>query len=388
MTEKAKVYHWPEHFDVGVLKKPGLDTPNVVKKWTSVLAEDTGMKIHLAYSDDYSKATKYKWLRYGIVDIADGGTADFSEMLEGGRHFGNRDTGPFQVRAIWIHSKYDAGYMVRGDSYIKDIYDIKPGIKVVDMRSHLPPNSPLQRNLQGLLAWAGINNLENGVEWVKAASTEDKAQLIVDGKADIAYAVTTSPATYEAEKNPYGIRWIDLNPEKDPEGAKRFREKSPMIPDQFAPMFRGVQSCRGHWGLVGTDHLCSREDADTEFIYNLSKWLDENWTRYKDMHPWLEHTTRKNLMEKLDTTFIPCHDGLIKYLNELGLWTSAHQKRQEENLDTMTRYCKASQNAMWLADEKSIVVSPDNAEWVELWENHKREQGLPVFENLPSLRKG
>ena len=391
---KQDGYNWPEHFSIGVLPaswtarwptilsvpRVGLETPNVVKIWTSLLAEDTGMKVHISFAPD--KATKFKWVHYGIVDMADGGGAEFDQMLRGVRRYGNHDTGAFPLRIVWVLSKYDSGFIVRGDSHIKDIYDIKPGVKVVDMTSYLDS----QTNVEGLLAWAGIYDLENDVTWVRANSTEEKAKLVVDGKADIAWSVPSSPSIYEAEKNPHGLRWIDLNGEKDPEGAKRFHGKCPLI--GFGSMFRGVPSARGHWGMVGIDQFCCRADAGTELIYNLAKWLDENWTRYKDLHLWLEQTTLKNLMERLDNTFIPCHDGLIKYLKELGLWTDAHEERHKANVDLVTRYCVATQEAHWLADEKQIVVSHDNPEWVDLWENYKKEQALPVIEFLPSLGKG
>jgi TRAP-type uncharacterized transport system substrate-binding protein len=375
-------YNWPEYFNVGALIAPGLNTPEVDRNWTPVLAEDTGMKVHVTYVSANNKATKFKWMRYGIVDICDGGAYEFSQMLRGERYFADRDTGAFPVRVVWVFSKYDSGFIVRGDSHIKDIYDIKPGVRVVDMRSYLDS----QTNVEGLLRWAGIQDLEKDVTWVPAHSTEEKAQLVVDGKADIAFAVPTSPSIYEAEKNPHGIRWIDLNGQKDPEGAERFHEKCVLM--DFDLMFRGVQSCRTHWGMVGTDQFCCRAEADTELIYNLVKWFDENWARYKDSHFWLEQTTLKNLMKKLDTTFIPCHDGLVKYLKELGLWTDAHEERQKGNLDLISRYCVATQEAHRLADEKRIAVFADNPAWVDLWENYRDKQDLPAIKFLPSLGKG
>jgi hypothetical protein len=93
-------------------------------------------------------------------------------------------------------------------------------------------------------------------------------------------------------------------------------------------------------------------------------------------------------MEELDTTFIPCHDGLIKYLKELGLWTDAHEERQKQNVELMDKYIEATQQAHWMADEKGIIVSAENQEWVDLWENYKKELALPVFDILPSLGKG
>lgn len=370
-------YKWPEHFCVGVLPATGgLETPNVVNKWTRVLAEDTGMKVHLAYAPD--KATKFKWVHYRFADIADGGTSEYGQVLEGVWRYGDRDNGAFPVRIVWVFSKYDAGFIVRGDSPIKNIYDIKPGVRVVDMRSYLPS----QRNIDGLLAWSGIKDPEKEVKWVPAKNADEKVRLIVEGKADVAFALPTAPSTFEAEKNPKGLRWIELNPVKDPEGAKRLSEK---YITTFGPMFRGVKSAHGIWSTVGTDQFCCHVDVDTDLIYHLTKWLNEDWASYKDLHPWLEQMTLKNLMEKLEITCLPCHDGLIKYLRELGLWTDAHEKRNQENIDTVDRYCQASQKAMWLADEKDIVVASNNPQWVELWESYKEELELPRFDFRPSL---
>ena len=375
-----KGYKWPENFNFAVLKAPGLETLDEVKKWATLLAEDSGMKIHFARTPD--KPTKFSWLHYGLVDLADGGGAEFAAILEGIWPFGSRDTGAFPMRMVWPHTKCDSGFMVRSDSYIKGIYDIKPGVRVVDMRSFFTS----QTNLEGLLAWAGIKDLDKDVNWVPAHNTEEKAQLVVDGKADIAFAVPTGPATFKAEKNPHGIRWIELNARKDPEGAKRFHEKCPLI--DHGLMFRGVQSCRGHWGLVGIDQFCCHANADLDLIYHLVKWLDENWQRYKDLHPWLGQMTLDNLMERLDTTFIPCHDGLIKYLKEKGLWAPEHEKRHKENVALVDRYCDASREAISLADEKGIVVNIKNPQWVELWNSYKKESGLGEINYLPSLGKG
>jgi hypothetical protein len=397
MVNQAKKdnYKWPEHFTLAVLMAPGLEVANVGKAWTPLLAKDTGMQVHLAHTTD--KVNKFKWLHLGIADMADGGQHEVSRVLEGDRRYGvieycgqnfgrravvygNRDCGAFPFQAVWVHSKYDSGFMVRGDSKIKDVYDIKPGIRVVDMRPYLAS----QRNIEGLFAWAKID--EKDVVWVPAHNTEEKVRLVVEGKADIAWVIPSAPSTYEAEKNPHGIRWIDLNSDKDPEGAKRFREKYLLI--GFGPMIRGVASARGHWGTVGTDLFCCHANADAEFIYHLAKWMDENYPRYKDLHYWLPAMSRQNLMEELDTTFIPCHEGLIKYLKELGLWTPEHEKRNRQNAELVDRYCQATEEAHRLADEKGIIVAAENQTWVDLWEDYKKKLDLPVCDILPSLHKG
>lgn len=373
-------FKWPGNFSIAVWNGPGV--ADIYRKWTSVLTRDTGLKTHLALTAD-TIVNRFRWLNLGIVDMTAGGPAEISPVLEGDARYGcgDRDTIAFPVRAAWLGTRNNSGFMVRGDSYIKSIYDVMPGVRFVDMRPYLPG----QRNVDGFLAWAGIQNPEKEVNWIPAHSTGEKIRLILEGRADIASVIPSAPSTYEAEQDPHGIRWIDLNADEDPEGAKRFCEKYSIL--DFAPMFKGVPSAMGHWGTVGTSLFYCCASADTEFIYHMAKWLDENWHRFKDLDPWLLQTNRDNLMVELDTTFAPCHDGLIKYLKELRLWTDTHEKRQKENLNLLGRYSEASQQAMWLADEKGIVVSKDNLEWATLWRNYKKELGLPAFRKLPSLGK-
>ena len=84
-------------------------------------------------------------------------------------------------------------------------------------------------------------------------------------------------------------------------------------------------------------------------------------------------------MKMAETSFVPAHDGLVKYLKELGKWTPAHQARQEANIDLMNSYVKAYQEAIGIAAERGIAVSPSNDEWIELWEGYKKQLALPNF---------
>ncbi|RJQ40985.1 MAG: hypothetical protein C4555_00690 [Dehalococcoidia bacterium] len=376
MVKKGS-YGWPEKF--GVIGWSGVGE-HIYKSWTSPLAQDTGMKIRIANTVD--SVQRFKYTKIGLFDITAAGTTETSQLLEGDRRYGYRDTGPFQIRAVWVQSKTNSGYVTRGDSAIKDINDIKPGVRVVDMRSYMAS----QRILEAFLVWNGhIKDVEKDVVWIPSTSLEHKAKLIANGEADVAFAIPSAPPTYEAEKNPHGLRWIETREDKDPEGAKRFRSVDSLI--SFGPMFNGVPSCVGKWGCVGTSLYCTREDVDADFIYHLAKWLDENWHKYNYRHSWNQYMVRDNLMAELSRTFIPCHEGLIKYLKELGLWTQAHERRQKKNVDLVTRYCKANAEAIESADEKKVFVSAKNSEWVEFWENYKKELGLPKFKMFRSLEE-
>jgi hypothetical protein len=81
--------------------------------------------------------------------------------------------------------------------------------------------------------------------------------------------------------------------------------------------------------------------------------------------------TVDNILLLAETNFSPLHDGTVRYLKELGMWTAEHQARQDFNVDRLTKYVEAYQAAMNYADEHEIDVTPLNEEWLELWYSYR-----------------
>jgi hypothetical protein len=81
--------------------------------------------------------------------------------------------------------------------------------------------------------------------------------------------------------------------------------------------------------------------------------------------------------------FKPLHDGTVRYLEEKGLWTQAHEARRQANIALLDRWIEAYQEAIDMADDAGIAIDPGNEEWMELWENYKEELGLPRFDVFP-----
>ena len=97
--------------------------------------------------------------------------------------------------------------------------------------------------------------------------------------------------------------------------------------------------------------------------------------------------TRQTLVEELPHTFYPVHDGLKRYLTELGIWTDKHERRDQNNKDLIDRYCQANKDAIDAADEMGMYVTAKNPEWIEFWENFKKERGLPKFKMFKNLEE-
>jgi hypothetical protein len=369
-------YQWPDSINVIGWSGVGI---NVYNGLIPKLCKATGMRPRIAHTVD--SLQRFKYTKLGLFDLTAGGTTEVSLMLEGIRRFAYRDTGPFPIRTIWVQTKTNSGIVVRGDSYIKDIYDIKPGVRVVDMSGYVAA----QHIQEASLAWAGIKDFKNDVVWVPATSSEDKVRLIVEGKADMTNIVCSTVALQAAEKNPYGLRWIDTNEGKDPEGAARYRAQDPLV--DFGPMFSGPPSCIGHYGTVGTSFYVGHERLDPDYVYHLAKWFDENYEEFKDGHPWLKWMTRQTLIDGLQHTFYPVHEGCKRYLKEIGVWTDKHERRNQKSAELIDRYCQANEDAIRAADQKGMFVSAKNPEWITFWENFKKERGLPKFKMYINLEE-
>jgi hypothetical protein len=82
-------------------------------------------------------------------------------------------------------------------------------------------------------------------------------------------------------------------------------------------------------------------------------------------------------MEALKTTYIPVDPGLITYLTEKGLWTAAHDARQQENIDALQVYIDGYSDAIIEAEAQGIEIVPTNREWLIFWETYKVDHAIP-----------
>ncbi len=364
-TEEAdQGWQWPERLHIAAPGQSGLAK---YVSWASIMEDDTGMAIRVVPEADPGKCMRY--LKDGEMFLSSASKSMLSNVIEATEDHATKDGGPFQARVVWIHDLANSGFFVRGDSDIERIYDIGPGTRfsVWNMKdSTLNP-------FRSLLAWIQLD--EEKIEWVNAGSFEGAMRAVAEGRTDVAFGFPTSPTLYEVASAPHGIRFLDLNAEKDPEGAKRWQARSPLY--SFAPIKTGVSEAVGHWGTVGYIFDITTKKHDAELVYHFAKWLDENYNQYKEAYDSNKYMSIDHLMEALKTTYIPVHEGLIKYLQEKGLWTEAHERRQLENIELLNTYVDAYANAKSLAEEKGIEISPANQEWVTLWETYKVEHNIP-----------
>jgi len=364
--EEEEVWEWPQRLLLTVMSTY---SPNygAFVAWSTPLSKDTGMTVRIITESD--SRLQQLWVKGGRFFAI--GMHQNRDQFYGSEGNTRRDWGPW-MSSIWIPGGLSYwSFCVWGDSGIKTPYDIKPGMKACMMTLA----EEVQQAIYGLLAWAQVD--PEDIVMVPLGSTRQNCAFLIDGRVDFTVGYHTSPGWYEAEAAPHGLSWIELDWEKDPEGAQRFLDYYPWtswgIATGGVPTSEGVPMTKELFPLI------TRFDTDPELVYRIVKWLDENYDRYKEGNPWCADMTMDNLIELAKFHYEPIHDGAVRYLEEKGLWTEELETRRQYNIELMTLWVEAYQAAIKMADERGIDVNPDNAEWQELWENYREEHNLPLL---------
>lgn len=360
----AGEWQWPEKMHVAAAGASGLAK---YASFLSIMEADTGMTIRI---QSEARPAKHAILvKSGDMFCVGVDKTGLGSQMAGRENFATRDGGPWPARVLWISDLSNAGFFVRGDSDIKTLDDIKPGVRF----SVWGMEESTLRWPRALLKWIELD--EDDVVWADAGSTGAAVRAITDGRADIMFFFPITPQIYEAAAAPGGIRFLDLNSELDPDGAARLNEDIPGT--QFAPMAVGPEGAIGVWGTITHKLIVTREASDPELVYNFVKWLDENHDLYKETYATNKFMTLDNLVSGLESTFIPAHEGLIQYLDEQEIWNEAMEQHNQENLTIMNELITAYEDAIVQADAAGIDVDPTNVDWIKFWEKYKTDHNTP-----------
>ena len=240
--------------------------------YAPVLEKTIGVPVRAMPSDSTKVSfsqMKSKAALYGALSTSSLGVA-----LQGEFPYNVEGWGPQKISLVWMGYDGPFGFVVRKDSPIKSIKDLK-GKKVAWYTS-----SPAwMSGAEGSLAFGGLSLKD--VELVKLGSYAACARAVAEGKADADYVSTVSPVTFEIAQGPYGIRYLPM-PLEDKQGWERYRKINPLIPSGKSE--KGIQESRG---VPIANHIfCTTTylDTDAEQIYQIAKFFGEAYNQYKDLN--------------------------------------------------------------------------------------------------------
>jgi len=370
VSPPASGWQWPSTFAI-VTTGTGTAGYAQTLAWGALLEEQTGMKVRVIPSDNYAERARSHKAGQSILSINT--ITEVFTQCEATETHATREGGPHETGIVWSNARVPFGFIVTKESDIKTIYDLKKRKPKIALFSP-SPTSVLQA--KALLSMIELD--EKDVIFVPVTTWASNAKSVPEGKADVAFASPIAAVSFEVEASAKGIRWLEL-PKQDKEGLARYSRVIRGV--SFAPAYKGVKSANGVNMVANISYYHALAGTDPELIYQVAKWLGENHSKYRDKHPDSGdmdiEIQRGNLDLARQMNYLPVHDGTIRYLKEKGKWHAADTTWNEKNKDLLSRYVKAYKAAITAADEKNIKITPDNKDWVALWESFKK--GFPLF---------
>ena len=304
---------------------------------------------------------RFVGMRDGTFHLHMGSVANAAMAAEGILAYAEEGVGPLEIRVLWDFYNNPFAYLVRGDSDIKDIYDIKG--KRIAFGVHSPW---CMEAVRGLLAFVQLT--EDDVTIVPFGSWAAINRAVAEGKADVTFSAAESGVVYEIEAAPKSIRWLDM-PFEDTEAWSRFLKFMPTHFPLIAEV--GVETARGHEMFAAAYTWSMHADADEGLAYLITKITYEQYADFKDLHKMFGFSAPEAQRAWLDMCPLAYHPGAIRYLKEQGIWTAEDDKWNAGVLALEKQYQGAWELSTRKAKEQGLKIDPLNEEWMSLWDKYR-----------------
>ena len=272
--------------------------------------------------------------------------------------FAAREWGPQNLRVL-LGRPASVGLVAGGDTRIMAPSDLA-GAKV----GYVQANPSTTLNTETVLAFAGLTTAD--VEKVVYPSYGAMAKAFIAGDVDVAPAIPVSSFLREAEGG-RGVRWLDM-PASDTDGWARINAHASMFAPSSATV--GVSISKDDPAeLLGYRYpqLTVTASADADLVYNMVKALDQSFDLYKDATKVIARWNVK--MSGTAPAGAPFHEGAVRYLKEVGVWTEADESWNNARIARIAAVQKAWDTATAKADEEGISAK----KWPEFWAAQRAE---------------
>lgn len=258
----------------------------------------------------------------GIINVIDGWQAYTGKLTPRPLPAGSPEMKPpyvqhSNVRLLKIGTNLAAGILVRADSPIKSMTDLKGRRLTWDFPA-FPSNI-----LAGLTALATAGMSPKDIVPVPVPEVTAGVRALMDGRVDAAVAAVGMGIVSEADAR-IGVRFIPAG--KDPEGLRVAQGIMPggsVIARAPGPAGLKAETLLWAYGIaiVAPTHI-----SDT-VAYTLVKTWADHWKELEPIHPQLRGWRPEVFVQR--TATIPYHPGVIKLYKEMGVWSGEMERNQE-----------------------------------------------------------
>lgn len=222
-----------------------------------------------------------------------------------------------KLRGVMLIARAYYGFYAKNSSGLKSVGDLKGKPTVMSYRAI----ASFDKVNQAVIATAGLTLKD--VKPVVVSGIPDTIRGVVDGRFAAGGSIIGIPMVREADATVSGgLRVLELGPNDGPINALAGFTAVPIKPNpHFVGVSKPTKVPRFDVYLNTGTHL-SADD-----IYKVTKLIYTNWASLQKDVPALRAIPAKDLAP---VNFgHPYHAGAVRFFKEAGLWTPAHEKRQE-----------------------------------------------------------
>jgi TRAP transporter TAXI family solute receptor len=260
-------------------------------------------------------------LDFGTIDMVSVGLAyqGPARLQVGGRN-------PFphtpNIRLVMRGSPLMVGLLVRKDSPIKTIYDIK-GKR---MTGEYPAQLAVWYNMFGHLTSAGLT--WNDVKVVPVPAVNEGVDALVQGRADVSEHALNAAKVREADAA-VGVRHLSID--CSPQGEERLRKAVPGYYPRWVKPGQAVAVVEDTCVIAYDLTLLTHKAASEVVVTTVLKAIWDNMNKLPPLHPTFKEWTRERAVDPSVT--IPYHPAAVLFYKERGLWSAKMDDAQKKLLE-------------------------------------------------------
>ncbi|CTQ31268.1 TAXI family TRAP transporter solute-binding subunit [Jannaschia rubra] len=278
-------------------------------------------------------------------------------MGEGAYDYATKEWGPRQLRAV---AGRPAGItlIAAGDAGIDTVADAR-GKRI----AFVAGNPSVNVKCEAILAFGDLT-LED-VEVVMFPTYAAAMSSMTRNESDATCTTPTTSQLYELAESPRGIHYAPLEAD-NAEGWEKLLRVLPIMGPSDEDIAAGLPEGEiAKMAAYRYPVITTTKDKAEDEVYAFIKALDESYDLYKDgtatMGRWSLDLAGKPAMD------VPFHDGAVRYLREIGVWTDEDEAWNQKRTARM--------DALVAAWDEFLEANSDmpDAEYADAWMSRRAE---------------
>src|SRR6266446_6986041 len=225
------------------------------------------------------------------------------------------------VRLVMRGAPLMVGLLVRKDSPIKTVHDVKGKRFTGEYRAHLA----VWYNMFGHLASAGLT--WSDVKIVPVPAVNDGVDALLQGRAEVTQHALNSAKVKEADAS-VGVRHV--SDDCSPAGEKRIRAGVPGYYPRWVKKGEATAVVEDTCFIAYDTYLAAGKGMSDAAVEAAIKALWDHESELGPVHPMLKEWTRDRAVGS-DVT-IPYHPAAVRFFKEQGLWKPEMEQAQQRLL--------------------------------------------------------